>query len=119
MLLISKVKIFLKVCLESWYVQLSADVRARSLDRSRLTLRTNRSGLSGGVFNFCTTAGPWGRTVRGPNKGSASLHKSLRACADRLTGVDGPSTGAKMELGRDYVFLDGCTMDCLRCWPKL
>jgi hypothetical protein len=45
-----------------------------------------------------------------------SLHKYLCACADYPPEVGGPSAGAKQEisLGRDYVFLDDCTMDCPR-----
>jgi hypothetical protein len=41
-----------------------------------------------------------------------SLHKSLCACADCPAGVGRPSVGTKIDLGRDYVFLVECTMDC-------
>jgi hypothetical protein len=44
----------------------------------------------------------------------AELHKSLSDCVDRLDGVGGPSAGAKLELGRDCVFLVDCSADYLR-----
>jgi hypothetical protein len=37
---------------------------------------------------------------RGPK-----LHMSLRPCADRPARVDRPTVGAKLDLGRDCVFL--------------
>jgi hypothetical protein len=41
------------------------------------------------------------------------------ACADRPTGVGvgEPSAGAKIDLGKDYVFLVEYTMDCLGFEP--
>jgi hypothetical protein len=41
-----------------------------------------------------------------------SLHKSLCVCADRTTMCIGQSIGAKMGLGRDYVFLGVSIMEC-------
>jgi hypothetical protein len=44
---------------------------------------------------------------------------SMCACADRPTGVGvgEPSAGAKIDLGKDYVFLVEYTMDCLGFEP--
>jgi hypothetical protein len=52
----------------------------------------DRSGLGAGPFASLT------REV-------TSLHMSLCACADHPAGVGKPSVGAKMEFGRDCVFL--------------
>jgi hypothetical protein len=39
-------------------------------------------------------------------------HLSLCSCADRPGRISGPSSCAKMDLGRDSVFLCLCTTDC-------
>jgi hypothetical protein len=95
-------------------------VRARRPDRPRLTQWTNRSGLSQGVFNFCTTVRSGLRDGSSAviTREVASLHKSLCACADSLARVSGLSASAKMELGRDCVFFKVCATDCPEFQPE-
>jgi hypothetical protein len=67
--------------------------------------------LATGVWSICTTGCPGLRAGLSAvlTREGLKLHKSLCACADRSTGVGGPSTGAKTDLDRDCVFLVECT----------
>jgi hypothetical protein len=73
------------------------------------------------VRNVCTADRPRlrvGSSIVLTREG-LSLHMSMCACADRPTGVGvgEPSAGAKIDLGKDYVFLVEYTMDCLGFEP--
>jgi hypothetical protein len=58
-------------------------------------------------------SGPGDQIVCDPSREGLSLHKSLCACANRLTMFDRSSVGAKMGLGRDFAVLGICITDCL------
>jgi hypothetical protein len=65
----------------------------------QIVCTVDRPGLGAGLFAVLTRDG-------------LCLDKSMCACPDRPTMCGGPSAGAKMGLGRDYVFLDICIADC-------
>jgi hypothetical protein len=56
-------------------------------------------------------SGPWGWTVRSPNQRGFEVAQVPVCLCDHPTGVGGPFAGAKIDLGKDCVFLVGCTMD--------
>jgi hypothetical protein len=66
-----------------------------------LLLKSNLKLLNSGVSE---PSEPGGRTVHDSARGSAGVRVPVFLC--------GPSACAKLELGRDDVFLCLCTMDC-------
>ena len=82
-------------------------VRALGADR----LRSIQSGPKFAHFgvgrSVCTADRPGLRAELSAvlTREGLSLHMSLCACADCLVEVGGPSAGAKMDLGRNCVFL--------------
>jgi hypothetical protein len=82
-------------------------IRTRRADRPR-SIQMGPKCVSFGLVRYVCTldylglgAGPSTvLPIEGPK-----LHKSLCPCADCPVGVDRPSAGAKLDLGRDCVFL--------------
>jgi hypothetical protein len=77
-----------------------------------------KCGVFGVVRSDCTMdrKGLGARPSSVLTRDASDLHKSLCACADYPARGRGPSVGAKMELGRDYIVFGVCTTDCPSVW---
>jgi hypothetical protein len=117
---ILRVKILSKACLESGNVLWSTDRPSQEAGPS--ASHSERSEecpcYRGSEYLYCRPSRPWARASAILTREGPRLHKSLCACADHSAEVGGASTGAKIDLGRDCVFLVECTTDSLVFEPR-